>query len=182
MPWHGLHDGLWVPKELSNSLLRICEQTAARQTFPTLPVWSSLFRIQDISVPYELTEGQGTPGRSWEPLSASPLYLAHPTFLSLHPKPRLIRKRTGGGLAFFIAECVKEVAATLKYFRVGMLVMRPLTSCPWKFGGLSSGKARLQGSFQLPYFGILVCRLVGMAAKLRRRELSPGLPRDRRKY
>ena len=93
-----LHDGLWVPKELSNSLLLSCEQIAARQTFPTLPVWNSLFRIQDISVPWELTEGQGHLGRHGN-LFPPPPYPVQPTFSSLRPKPRLTRKRIGGGLA-----------------------------------------------------------------------------------
>ena len=39
-----------------------------------------------------------------------------------------------GLLALFIVECVKEVAVRLKYFRVGMLVVKLLTSCPKKFG------------------------------------------------
>ena len=52
-----LHDGLWVPKELSNSLLLGCEQIAARQTFPTLPTWSSLFRVQDIFLPWSSLTG-----------------------------------------------------------------------------------------------------------------------------
>ena len=44
-----LHDGLWVHKDLSNSLLLSCEQIAAQKVFPTLPEWPSLFRIQEVS-------------------------------------------------------------------------------------------------------------------------------------
>ncbi len=37
-----LHDGLWVQKDLSNPLLLSCEQIAAKEVFPTLPVWPGL--------------------------------------------------------------------------------------------------------------------------------------------
>ena len=82
----------------SNSLLLSCEQIAAPQTFPTLPVWNSLFRIQDIPVPWELTEGQGHLGHHGD-LFPPPPYLVRPSFSSHHPKPRLTRKRIGGWLA-----------------------------------------------------------------------------------
>ena len=106
-----LHDGLWVPKELSNSLLLSCEQIAARQTFPTLPTWNSLFRVQDISLPWELPDGQehlghpGNPGNLFPP----PSYLVRPSFSSWHPTPRFERKRTGRGLAgtFYSRMCRK---------------------------------------------------------------------------
>ena len=96
-----LHDGLWVPKELSNSLLLGCEQIAARQTFPTLPTWNSLFRVQDISLPWELPDRRDTLGQSDNPgnLFPPPSYLVRPSFSSGHPNPRFERKRTGRGLA-----------------------------------------------------------------------------------
>ena len=81
-----LHDGLWVPKELSNSLLLGCEQIAARQTFPTLPTWNSLFRVQNISLPWELSDRQDTLGQPENPgnLFPPPSYLIRPSFSSGH--------------------------------------------------------------------------------------------------
>ena len=40
-----LHDGLWVPKDLCDTLLLSCEQIAAKEVFPTLPEWLSILRI-----------------------------------------------------------------------------------------------------------------------------------------
>ena len=106
-----LHDGLWVPKELSNSLLLGCEQIAARQTFPTLPTWNSLFRVQDISLPWELPDRRDTLGPSDHPgnLFPPPSYLVRPSFSSRHPNPRFERKRPGRGLAgtFYRRMCKK---------------------------------------------------------------------------
>ena len=93
-----LHDGLWVPKDLSNSLLFSCEQIAARQVFPTLSVWSSLSRIQAIPEPIEPLNDHVQLGQTGY-LFPPPPYLLHPSFTSHHPKPRLARKRIGGGLA-----------------------------------------------------------------------------------
>ena len=93
-----LHDGLWVPKDLNDCLLFSCEQLAARQAFPTLSAWSSIFRIQAIPEPNESLDNHvhlGQDGYLFPP----PPYLVHPSFTSYHPKPRLARKRIGGGLA-----------------------------------------------------------------------------------
>ena len=93
-----LHDGLWVPKDLCDSLLLSCEQIAAKEVFPTLPEWLSILRIQGIPEPQELRDHPVLP-RSNGYLFPPPPYRVLPRFTSHHPKPRLTRKRVGGGLA-----------------------------------------------------------------------------------
>ena len=56
-----LHDGLWVPKDLSNPLPLSCEQIAANQVSPTLPVWISLFRIQEFFFPSHAVRAMTAP-------------------------------------------------------------------------------------------------------------------------
>ncbi len=103
-----LHDGLWVPKELSNSLFLSCEQVAAQQVFPSLPSWTSLFRIQDIFIPSELDDGRGRVSHQVS-LFPPPTYQVQLSFSDQHPKPRLARKRVGGGPAgtFYDRMCKK---------------------------------------------------------------------------
>ena len=93
-----LHDGLWVHKDLSNTLLLSCEQIAAQEVFPTLPVWHSLLRIQEVSEPDDFSN-HDVQSRSTGYLFPPPPYPVAPRFTSHHPKPRLTRKRVGGGLA-----------------------------------------------------------------------------------
>ena len=93
-----LHDGLWVHKDLSNSLLLSCEQIAAHKVFPTLPEWPSLFRIQDVADQEVVVPRNGSPRASGY-LFPPPPYPIAPRFTTQHPKPRLARKRVGGGLA-----------------------------------------------------------------------------------
>ena len=93
-----LHDGLWVHKDLSNTLLFSCEQIAAQEVFPTLPEWSSLLRVQEVSEP-GVFSCRDVHSRSTGYLFPPPPYPVAPRFTSQHPKPRLARKRVGGGLA-----------------------------------------------------------------------------------
>ena len=121
-----LHDGLWVPKELSNSLLLSCEQIAARQTFPTLPTWN-IFESK-----ISLYHGSSLKGRDiWAILETSfHLPLIWYIRLSRLCIPNHVLQESVSE----VVECVKKVAVRLKKFRLGILVLKLLTSCPLKFG------------------------------------------------
>ena len=93
-----LHDGLWVQKELSDALIRSSEQIAAREVFPALSEWLSLFRIKDLHEQYAALH-QEVPGHCGGYLFPPPPYVVQPGFSSRHPKPSLSRKRIGSGLA-----------------------------------------------------------------------------------
>ena len=93
-----LHDGLWVQKELSDELIRSTEQIAAKEVFPTISSWPSLFRITNLYEQYTALS-QHVPMHRGGYLFPPPLYVAPPGFSSRHPKPRLCRKRAGTGLA-----------------------------------------------------------------------------------
>ncbi len=88
-----LHDGLWVQKELSDALIRSAEQIAAREVFPALSEWPSLFRIRDLRDQY-VALYRAVPCHSGGYLFPPP-----PGFSSRRPKPRFGRKRVGPGLA-----------------------------------------------------------------------------------
>ena len=113
-----LHDGLWVQKDLSDTLLLSCEQIA-KEVFPTLPEWPSLFRIQEVPEHYGFSDHHGQ-SRCNGYLFPPPPYLVSPRFTSQHPDER--GNGSGVGLLLpFTVQCVSVVAVRLKVgsWRVG---------------------------------------------------------------
>ena len=93
-----LHDGLWVKRELSNSLIYSAERIAAQEVFPLIHEWPSLLRIECLQSKHSALRRE-LPACSGIDLFPSPPYQLGPHFSKCHPRPRFGKKRVGQGQA-----------------------------------------------------------------------------------
>ena len=102
-----LHDGLWVDKDLSNSIIHSAERIAAQVVCPSVLEWPSLLRIQCLQS-HHSTLARGLPTGSGINLFPPPPYQQNFHFSKRHPKPRFGKKRIGQGQATFHTRMLKR--------------------------------------------------------------------------